>query len=108
MNSGANKPLILNQKITLGDKKRLSAISGTMWLQYSYIVTMCQEKNKYRRTQPPYHLSASSSLSVIRDDFHTTPETSLWPLQNSSFQMSYDSTYRKFYNLLKLNRVLDA
>jgi len=30
MSSGANKPLILNQKITLGDKKRLSAISGTM------------------------------------------------------------------------------
>jgi len=30
MSSGANKPLILNQKVTLGDKKRLSTMSGTM------------------------------------------------------------------------------
>jgi len=35
---------MLNQKITLGDKKRLSTMSGTMWLQYSYIVATCQEK----------------------------------------------------------------
>jgi len=31
-------------------------------------------------------ITLSSSLFGNRDDFHTTPWTSLWPFQSSSFQ----------------------
>jgi len=60
MSSQAIKPIILNQKIALGDKKRLSPMFGTMWLQYSYIVATCQEKSGFcKKDKTPKLISAN-------------------------------------------------
>jgi len=59
---------MLNQKITLGDKKRLSTMSGTMWLQYSYIVAICQEKIGFLKKAIPFLKKNAMAFIVNRVD----------------------------------------